>query len=103
MLENGVTKRLVSAFPISSNDAGIVAACAVLKNSSLLSSRSCEAVHTAPAPGYLSPFSHNNMVHELPKKSPSLDVWCACKDGLKRIECQATGQNTEVKHLCVVI
>ena len=100
MLQNGATSQLISAFPISNINAVIVAACATLKDNPSFVSSTAEAQSAAPAPGYLSPFSQ---LYSQPLKSPSVDVWCACKDGLKRIECQAASQTIRVRSLYNIV
>ena len=96
-LEKRVTSQLVSAFPISSEDAGIHAVAAYtrfsLKGRSFTSSLSGEKQPSLSAPGYLSPFS---LTKKSSTKSPSLDIWFASKDRLKHIECQTNGQMIEV-------
>ena len=98
MLEDGVTSQLVSAFPISSTDVGMVAACTrwTLKGHSFSTTVSLEKQHTVAAPGYLSPLSHINDMGKMPMKSSSLEIWCASEVGLKCISCHAAGCTVEV-------
>ena len=98
VLEDGVTSQLVSAFPISSTDVGMVAACTrwTLKGRSFSTAVSLEKQRTVAAPGYLSPFSHINDTAKMPMKSSSLEIWCASEGGVKCISCHAAGCTIEV-------
>ena len=83
VLEDGVTSQLVSAFPIMSNTTGMVVSASVIH---------------APK---VQPFSRiSGYLHQIgstkPCKTPAMDIWCACKDVLKRVSCQAFHCDVEV-------
>ena len=95
-LTNGCTTWLASAFPIANYNPIVVAACTkcILKgqhNYSLSSSLTRQ--HSTGKPGYFFPFRNC----KLPRQVVSLDVWCACQDGLKCISCQPYNCTTMVR------
>ena len=94
MLEGGAAPRLVSAFPVSANDACVVSACArctSVTGHSLSTSGPVDRQHGVVSPGYLSPFGGTSAA-----KPVSLDIWCASSVGLRRINCHPSGCTMEV-------
>ena len=106
VLEDGVTSQLVSAFPIASYNPYIAAACSrcipkgqhsLSLSSSLSLSTSFRRVHFKGTPGYIYPLGYSKLPKHLSEQSLSLDIWCACKDGLQRVSCQAFNCAVEVR------
>ena len=101
-LENSVTSQLVTAFPISNAGAEVHAVAAHTRFSRPFTmSLSVERPHTPSAPGYLNPFGYTKKANNAAIKCPSLDIWCASKNGLKRIDCQTAGLAIEVSQASV--
>lgn len=101
-LEDGVTSQLVTAFPISSADAGVTVVAAATRTTTksfAFSASFSTEKRLALAPGYLNPFGNTSKTFRSSFKSPImvLDVWCGGKDGLKHITSQASGHMSEVQ------
>ena len=104
-LDNGVTSHLASAFPITNNDQGVVAACArwTSKSQRLYSaSASFSREQSAGTPGYLYPLGYTKMADSIAAHTQCLDVWCAHKEGLKCVSCKAFSCKVEVR-ICATV